>query len=172
MWFSSTLALMLAACGVAQITAPEGYRTVYITSMVDKKYVVVPKTPVKNGTTVVVQTLTNKVDQQWYVKANSTKIQLATTNLCIDAGPKSNWKDMATIWLTECSDAADGQKWNAMADGRFALEMSTSPPECLDLQYMRATPNNPVGLYMCAGLNNSGAADKGLNWPLVNATTS
>ena len=34
---------------------------------------------------------------------------------------------MATIWLTECSDAADGQKWNAMADGRFALEMSTSP---------------------------------------------
>lgn len=54
MWLSSILALTFAACGLAQITAPEGYRTVYITSMVDRKYVVVPKTPVKNGTTVVV----------------------------------------------------------------------------------------------------------------------
>jgi len=35
---------------------------------------------------------------------------------------------------------------------------------------MRATPNNPVGLYTCAGLGNTGAADKGLNWPLVNVT--
>lgn len=54
MWTSAVLILSLAACGFAQITAPEGYRTVYITSMVDKKYVVVPKTPVKNGTTIVV----------------------------------------------------------------------------------------------------------------------
>ena len=43
--------------------------------------------------------------------------------------------------------------------------------ECLDLQYLRATQNNPVGLYACAGLGNTGAKDKGINWPLVNATT-
>lgn len=42
--------------------------------------------------------------------------------------------------------------------------------ECLDLQYMRATENNPVGLYNCAGLGNIGAADKGINWPLIDAT--
>lgn len=35
---------------------------------------------------------------------------------------------------------------------------------------MRATQNNPVGFYTCAGLGNTGAADKGINWPLVNAT--
>lgn len=44
--------------------------------------------------------------------------------------------------------------------------------ECLDLQYLRATENNPVGLYNCAGLGNTGAADKGINWPLANATTT
>lgn len=47
----------------------------------------------------------------------------------------------------------------------------TPTEECLDLQYMRATANNPVGMYSCAGLGNIGAKDKGINWPLVNATT-
>jgi hypothetical protein len=37
---------------------------------------------------------------------------------------------------------------------------------------MRAVENNAVGLYTCAGLGNTGAADKGINWPLVNATTA
>jgi hypothetical protein len=37
---------------------------------------------------------------------------------------------------------------------------------------MRATANNPVGLYSCAGLQNAGAKDKGINWPLVNVTTA
>jgi hypothetical protein len=46
----------------------------------------------------------------------------------------------------------------------------TGTEECVDLQYMRATENNPVGLYQCAGLGGIGAADKGLNWPLVNGT--
>lgn len=36
---------------------------------------------------------------------------------------------------------------------------------------VRAVPNNPVGLYSCAGLGGIGAADNGLNWPLVNATS-
>ncbi len=44
--------------------------------------------------------------------------------------------------------------------------------QCVDLQYMKATENNPVGLYSCAGLGNTGAGDKGINWPLVNFTTT
>jgi hypothetical protein len=58
---TSLLTLALAATGLSQVTAPEGYRTVYITSMVDAKYVVVPKAPVKNGTTLVVF-----VAQSWW----------------------------------------------------------------------------------------------------------
>jgi hypothetical protein len=51
------------------------------------------------------------------------------------------------------------------------MALMVAAEECLDLQYMRATQNNPVGIYACAGLQNSGAKDKGINWPLVNATT-
>lgn len=69
------------------------------------------------------QTITNKADQQWYIKANQTRIQLADTTLCMDAGPKSAWKDMANIYLRECADN-EQQKWVAMADGRIALEAS------------------------------------------------
>ena len=42
--------------------------------------------------------------------------------------------------------------------------------ECIDLQYMKAQNNNPAGLYSCAGLGNTGAGDKGINWPLDTAT--
>lgn len=70
------------------------------------------------------QTLTSKPEQQWYIKANQTKIQLVDTTLCMDAGPKSAWKDMANIYLRECSDTEVAQKWTAMADGRIALEAS------------------------------------------------
>lgn len=34
---------------------------------------------------------------------------------------------MANINLANCSDAVDGQKWNTMADGRIALELSPQP---------------------------------------------
>ena len=36
---------------------------------------------------------------------------------------------MANISLKECSDTEDGQKWNVMADGRIALELS-KPRKC------------------------------------------
>jgi hypothetical protein len=112
----------------------------------------------------------------------------------MDAGPKSGWKDMANIYLRECVDTEVAQKWIAKDDGRIALEASPGTrkflsqsrnavleveqytnkraEQCIDLQYLRATQNNPVGLYNCAGLANSGAADKGINWPLANVTTA
>lgn len=100
--------LALAATGLAQ--APEGYRTVYITSMVNKKFVVQPKTANAGSTLVVYvsvprsarclwltrtnlqlnrQTLSNKPEQQWYLTTGKSKIQLAGTKLCMDAGAKS-----------------------------------------------------------------------------------
>ncbi|KAI0174243.1 ricin B lectin domain-containing protein [Pestalotiopsis sp. NC0098] len=174
---TTSLLLALGATTLAQ-TIPAGYSKVYITSAVDAKFVVVPKMAA-NGSTVVVQTLNNKPEQQWYIQSGNTTIQLADTTLCLDAGAKkspanlfaqkANWKDMANIYLQTCSATEAGQQWVAMTDGRIALAAS-SPQECVDLQYMRATANNPVGLYKCAGLGNAGAADKGINWPLVNVT--
>lgn len=48
---TSLLVLALAATGFAQ--APEGYRTVYITSNVDPKFVIVPKAATSGSGTVV-----------------------------------------------------------------------------------------------------------------------
>lgn len=92
---------------------------------------------------------------------------------------------MALVHLSECDEAAVSQVWEIMDDGRIALQASATPrkcsvsirgpeadataEECIDLQYMRAVPNNPVGMYDCAGLGGIGAADAGLNWPLVDA---
>ncbi|CAK7215199.1 hypothetical protein SCUCBS95973_002401 [Sporothrix curviconia] len=169
MIFTPLAVLALAAVGLADV--PAGYKTVYITSNVNAKFVVQPKAA-KAGSAVVVQTLTSKPEQQWYVKdggSGASKIQLAGTTLCLDAGAKANWKDMAALVVNDCADTADGQNWTIMADGRIAVA-SSSPQECIDLQYMRATANNPVGLYSCAGLNNAGAGDKGINWPLAAAT--
>ncbi|KAK1761014.1 ricin B lectin domain-containing protein [Echria macrotheca] len=172
MLFTSIAVLTLAATGLAQTaTPPAGYRKVYITSNVNAKFVVVPKAA-KAGSTLVVQTLTSKPEQQWWLQNGKTRIQLVDSSLCMDAGAKSAWKDMANIALAECSDSSDGQKWEVKADGRIALDLSPSPQECIDLQYMRATANNPVGLYSCAGLGNTGAQDKGINWPLINVTTT
>jgi len=162
---ASLLVLALAATGFAQ--APAGYKTVYITTNVNTKFAVVPKSA-KSGSAIVVNSLDNKADQQWYLKEGDSKIQLAATTLCLDAGAKSNWKSMGAITLADCSDSSDGQKWDVMTDGRIGLKAST-PELCIDLQYMRATANNPVGLFACAGLGNAGAGDKGINWPLVNA---
>ncbi|KAK4183638.1 hypothetical protein QBC35DRAFT_518096 [Podospora australis] len=183
--FSPNLVVLalLAATGLAQnVTAPEGYRTVYITSAVDAKFVIVPKAPLpaKAGGSIVVQTRNNKTEQQWYLKDGpGGKIQLAGSTLCIDAGAKSNWKDMGNLSLKECSDTEPAQKWDVMADGRIALQDSPKPrkdninkEQCIDLVYMRATANNPVGLYTCAGLGNTGAKDKGINWPLVNVVAT
>ena len=79
---------------------------------------------------------------------------------------------MGSIYLNNCSSTKLGQQWVVMADGRIRLHEKGLGliDVCVDLQYMRAIANNPVGLYNCAGLNNAGAADEGLNWPLLNAT--
>ncbi|KAG7287513.1 hypothetical protein NEMBOFW57_007025 [Staphylotrichum longicolle] len=165
---TSVLLLALAATGLAQ--APEGYRKVIITSNVNTKFVVVPKARTA-GSTTVVKTRNDKPEQHWYLQNGATKILLADSTLCLDGGAKSNWKDMGNIYVNECANNTESQNWFVMADGRIALEPS-GQKQCVDLQYMRATENNPVGLYSCAGLGNTGAADKGINWPLVNVTTT
>ncbi|KAK4145985.1 uncharacterized protein C8A04DRAFT_26145 [Dichotomopilus funicola] len=163
---TSVLLLALAATGLAQ--APEGYRTVYITSNVDPKFVIVAKEATA-GTTTIVKTRADTPEQQWWLTDGATKIQAANTTLCLDGGEQANWVDMGKIYVNECADDAESQNWFVMEDGRIALDAG-GQKECVDLVYMRAVENNDVGLYSCAGLGNTGAADKGINWPLVDVT--
>ena len=50
---------------------------------------------------------------------------------------------MANIYVNECSDSADGQKWNVMADGRIAVDAS-SP--------RKQHPDHLIGDSMFSGL--------------------
>ncbi len=200
--------LALAATGLADV--PAGYKTVYITSNVNAKFVVVPKAA-KSGSTVVVQTLNNKPEQQWYIKDGQSKIQLAGTTLCLDAGAKSRPFPLSPpsfgFGASANSSQATGRTWptststtaptrptarsgtsrptgalpwpprvrvsafpSSFLPSSLVFVSSNNPEECIDLQYMRATNNNPVGLYACAGLGGAGAGDKGINWPLAAAT--
>jgi hypothetical protein len=98
------------------------------------------------------QTLTSKPDQQWYIEANQTKIQIADTTLCMDARPKSAWKDMANISLRPCADNEVGQKWMAMADGRIAVEQSIGTRKFYMSAYPLHVPSSynsrKVGLFV------------------------
>jgi hypothetical protein len=93
---------------------------------------------------------------------------------------------MGSVTVKTCDATAVSQVWNVMADGRVALqassprkrleitfvngaELTPELEECLDLQYMTDRPGTTVGLYSCAGLGNTGAGDKGINWPQINA---
>ncbi|EDU42505.1 hypothetical protein PtrSN002B_010721 [Pyrenophora tritici-repentis] len=172
--FPNTLILLaLAATGLCQSDSP---RTVYLTSTQDPKFVIVPKARTA-GSALVVQQTTSSSTQTWLLTApsNSTSIRLASTTLCIDAGPRSGWKDMALLYVRECAavgTANEQQTWITMADGRIALAASSGTRLCVDLQYIKAVQNNPVGMYNCAGLGNIGAQDKGLNWPMVDFKSS
>ncbi|PKS05465.1 hypothetical protein jhhlp_008842 [Lomentospora prolificans] len=165
---STLLFAALAAVGLAQdAEAPEA-RKVYLTSMVDAKFVVTAAGTTA-GSALVVQTQSEAPEQHWLLTEGASTLQLADSTLCVDGGAKTNWKDMGTLTLEECEEGKESQQWTVMEDGRIALTAS-SPQQCLDLVFMRAVPNNPVGLYSCAGLGNTGAADKGINWPLVDVT--
>jgi len=54
MLYTPLLTFALVTVGFAQVTAPAGYRKVYMTSNVNTRFVVQPKTPIQAGTTLVV----------------------------------------------------------------------------------------------------------------------
>ncbi|KEZ39141.1 hypothetical protein SAPIO_CDS10540 [Scedosporium apiospermum] len=166
MFASTFLLVALVTLGLAQNdTDTSKIRRVYLTSNVNTKFVVTAGGTTA-GSSLVVQTLSEKPEQQWLLQDGASTLQLADTTLCIDGGAQSNWKDMGTLSLAECEEGKEAQQWTVMEDGRIALTAS-NPQQCLDLVFMRAVENNAVGLYSCAGLGNTGAADKGINWPIV-----
>jgi hypothetical protein len=89
---SSLLGLLAALSTTSLAEAPEGYRTVLITSNVDTKFVIVAKERVAGSTTIVkTRNDSATAEQSWYLKDGETKIQLAGTTLCMDGGPQGEF---------------------------------------------------------------------------------
>lgn len=70
-------------------TIPEGYRKVILNTIKDAKFAVQAQTPIKSGSGIILFTVkatSPKPEQQWWIKDGNTKVQLADTNFCLDAG--------------------------------------------------------------------------------------
>jgi hypothetical protein len=94
---ASFLMFALAATGFAQI--PAGYRKVYITSLVNTKFVLVPKSPPKSGTTMVVFVSLPHIaieeaipDIFFTFPAKLVTISQSNSGISKMAAPKSSWQ--------------------------------------------------------------------------------
>ncbi|KAF9525233.1 ricin B lectin domain-containing protein [Crepidotus variabilis] len=156
-----SIALALAATGLAQVVVPAGYRTATISTAWNDKFVLQPQAPIKSGSAVVLYSVNNHIEQQWYLKDGSTKVQLANTTLCLDAG--SNHNNGNPLTVTTCSDTLASQKWQYNTDSQIVLDQ-TGTKLCADL-YMGTLQNNTrIVIWNCI------AGDKNHIWKTTNVT--
>ncbi|KAK8118077.1 uncharacterized protein PG998_006358 [Apiospora kogelbergensis] len=157
------LALTLTAGGMTQ-SLPEGYRQVLITSSWNAKFVVQPVAPVKSGSNIILKTGNNAPEQQWYLKDGSTKIQLANTTLCLDAGTaRSNGSPLT---VATCAEAKAAQNWVYNADSQIVLDTTSGAKLCADLYTGAVRDNTRIVLWQCI------SGDKNHIWKAQNATTA
>ncbi|KAK8137291.1 hypothetical protein PG984_005231 [Apiospora sp. TS-2023a] len=175
-------ALSLAAGGMGQ-ALPEGYRQVLITSAWNAKFVVQPVAPVKSGNQSEIshdprtflnpitdlnnqtsKTSTNAPEQQWYLKSNATKIQVANTTLCLDAGTaRSNGSPLT---VATCADDKASQKWVYNADSQIVLDTASGAKLCADLYTGAVRDNTRIVLWQCI------KGDKNHVWMAQNITAT
>ncbi|KAK8062790.1 hypothetical protein PG997_014887 [Apiospora hydei] len=175
------VALTFAAGGTAQ-ALPEGYRQVLITSAWNAKFVVQPVAPVKSGSNIILfanhlltacapssrnhnrKTSTNAPEQQWYLQDGATKIQVANTTLCLDAGTgRSNGSPLT---VATCADDRAAQKWVYNADSQIVLDASSGAKLCADLYTGAVRDNTRIVLWQCIN------GDKNHVWKAQNVTAT
>lgn len=102
MLVASFLVFALASTGFAQV--PAGYRTVYITSLVDTTFVIVPTSP-KNGSTVVVfvpqprRTIVVTFSNLLYLLDRNGITSQSNNGISKMATPQSNWQTLRFAWM-------------------------------------------------------------------------
>ncbi|KAJ3516408.1 hypothetical protein NLJ89_g1150 [Agrocybe chaxingu] len=73
-----------------------------------------------SGTAVQVYDCNDTPAQRWFITRGSTKVQLAGTNFCLDAGSSPANGVGLKIW--QCYDNLPAQQWHYTDDNRIALE--------------------------------------------------
>ncbi|KAF8960448.1 G-X-X-X-Q-X-W domain-containing protein [Flammula alnicola] len=73
-----------------------------------------------NGTPVQIYDCNGTPAQRWFINRGSTKVQLAGTNFCLDAGSSPANGVGLKIW--QCYDNLPAQQWYYTDDNRIALE--------------------------------------------------
>ncbi|KAF8513975.1 ricin B lectin domain-containing protein [Gautieria morchelliformis] len=101
-----------------------------------------------NGTPVQIFDCNGTGAQKWVINSSNTKVQLANTNFCLDAG--SNPANFVGMKIWTCFDNLPAQAWFYTGDLRIAV---TGKGQCLDLPNGDVTNGNQVQTYQCTDFN-------------------
>ncbi|CAA7269993.1 unnamed protein product [Cyclocybe aegerita] len=101
-----------------------------------------------SGTAVQVYDCNDTPAQRWFITRGSTKIQLAGTNFCLDAGESPANGVGLKIW--QCYDNLPAQQWHYTDDNRIALE---GQGQCTDLTNGLFTNGNQLQTWQCTDFN-------------------
>jgi len=98
----------------------------------------------ENGTPVQIYDCNCTGAQKWIFQSGPTKVQLAGTNFCLDAGSDPADGVLMKIW--QCYDGLPQQQWYITDDHRVALE---NEGLCLDLPNGITTNSNQLQTWEC-----------------------
>ncbi|KAF4579418.1 hypothetical protein EYR36_001229 [Pleurotus pulmonarius] len=101
-----------------------------------------------NGTPVQIYDCNGTGAQKWIVQKGQTKVRLAGTNFCLDAGSKPGNSIRMKIWT--CYDNLPAQEWYYTGDNRIAL---FNKGLCLDLTDGRLNNANQLQTWKCTDFN-------------------
>jgi len=102
----------------------------------------------QNGTPVQIFDCNQSAAQKWFLVRGSTKVQLAGTNFCLDAGSSPTNGAGLKIW--QCFDNLPAQQWYFTNDNRIALE---GQGKCADLTGGSFTRGSQAQIWQCTDLN-------------------
>ncbi|KDQ32888.1 carbohydrate-binding module family 13 protein, partial [Pleurotus ostreatus PC15] len=103
---------------------------------------------VANGTPVQIYDCNGTNAQKWTIQKGQTKVRLAGTNFCLDAGGNPGNGVGMKIWT--CYDNLAAQEWFYTGDNRIALLNKGS---CLDLTDGRLSNANQLQTWKCTDFN-------------------
>ncbi|KAL0951942.1 hypothetical protein HGRIS_008594 [Hohenbuehelia grisea] len=100
-----------------------------------------------NGTPVQIYDCNGTGAQQWVINTGDTKVQLAGTNFCLDAGSEPGNAVRMKIWT--CYDNLPAQAWRYdEATRQIVLTQDLPEQQCLDLEE-GDLENGQVQTYRC-----------------------
>ncbi|EDR03633.1 carbohydrate-binding module family 13 protein, partial [Laccaria bicolor S238N-H82] len=108
----------------------------------------------QNGTPVQIFDCNGSSGQRWNITRGLTKVQLAGTNFCLDAGLPNLFGNGDRLKIWQCIDTIPAQTW-AYTNQNQILLLATEPsinPQCVDLPDGQTFNGNQLQTFQCSPL--------------------
>ncbi|TFK65365.1 carbohydrate-binding module family 13 protein [Pluteus cervinus] len=104
----------------------------------------------QNGTPVGIFDCNTSYNEQWVIKKGETKVQVAGTSFCLDAGSSPQNGVGLKVW--QCYDNLPAQDWYWTDDNRIALK---DQGFCVDVPNGNLTSGAQLQIWKCTDNNNN-----------------